>query len=75
MFPHYFIVSLFAFTGCLSVLASVCNWEWFFHSQNAQWILRYLGAKWTRVFYGIVGIGLLGTALWLLKTTGFGATP
>lgn len=66
MFPHYFMIFLFAMTGSLSVWAALCNWEWFFHSQNTQWIIKRFGRYWARLFYGIIGIGLIGTSVWLL---------
>lgn len=59
MAAQYFIQILFAVTGIISLLASILNWEWFFTAQNAQFIVRKLGRKRARLFYGIVGIILM----------------
>ena len=42
---HYFIQGLFVLVGLLSVLAAICNWNWFFTAQNTQFIVRNVGRK------------------------------
>ncbi len=59
MAAQYFIQILFAVTGIISLLASILNWKWFFTAQNAQFIVRKLGRRHARFFYGLVGIILM----------------
>ena len=53
---HYLIQGIFAFIGILSVLASFFNWDWFFQSQNSQFIVKNVGRKQARLFYAFLGI-------------------
>ena len=55
---HYFIQGLFVLVGLLSVLAAICNWNWFFTAQNTQFIVRNVGRKQARWFYALIGIFL-----------------
>lgn len=63
MVARYFVQILFAAAGILSFLAAVCNWEWFFTSRNTQSLIRSIGRTKSRLFYGILGIILIGTAI------------
>ncbi|RGN44773.1 MULTISPECIES: immunity 17 family protein [unclassified Bacteroides] len=65
MFAQYFVQILFALTGIISLLAALLDWEWFFSAQNAQFLTRSLGRKKTRLFYGVLGFVLMGTAVFL----------
>ena len=59
---HYMILGIFALTGMLSLLAALCNWEWFFTARNTQWVVRNVGRRQARWFYGVLGLILLATA-------------
>lgn len=63
MAAQYFIQILFAVTGFISLLASILNWEWFFTAQNAQFIVKKMGRKRARLFYGIIGIVLMAMSV------------
>ena len=52
---HYFIQGLFVLVGLLSVLAAICNWNWFFTAQNTQFIVRNV--------YALIGILMMGTGI------------
>lgn len=65
MFAHYFVLILFFLTGIISLLAALFDWEWFFTAQNAQFLAKSLGRIKTRLFYGILGGILIGTAILL----------
>ena len=62
MGAQYFVQALFAIAGVLSLLASICNWNWFFTARNTQFIVRNVGRKKARLFYGLIGIVMLGMA-------------
>ncbi|MGN0036676.1 MAG: immunity 17 family protein [Bacteroidaceae bacterium] len=69
MWPHYFILTLFAGAGVLTLTAAIANWDWFFLSRNAQTYTRMLGRRRARLVYGLFGIAMLAVALWLLTIT------
>ncbi|MDR0745635.1 MAG: immunity 17 family protein [Mediterranea sp.] len=69
MGPHYFVQGLFIVTGIIALLASLLNWDWFFKAQNAQLIVRNVGRSWARLFYGILGLALIGMAIYLYFET------
>ena len=61
---HYLIQGIFALIGLLAVLASVFNWDWFFQSQNTQFIVQNVGRKQARLFYAFLGILMIATAVY-----------
>lgn len=65
MLAQYFVQTLFAVTGILSLSAAIFNWEWFFSTQNVAFLVRNLGKEKARLFYGILGLALIGTAVLL----------
>lgn len=69
MAPQYFVQALFALAGILSLLASVLNWEWFFTAQNTRFIVHTLGRKRARLFYGFLGVVLIGLAVYFFSHT------
>jgi uncharacterized membrane protein YwzB len=60
---HYLIQGIFALIGILAVLASIFNWDWFFQSQNSQFIVKNVGRKQARLFYALLGILMIATAI------------
>ena len=72
MAPHYFIISLFALSGIVSLLAAVLDWDWFFTAQNTRFIVNRLGRRRARWCYGVLGVVLMGMAVvffWQLQNT------
>ena len=61
---HYLIQGIFALIGLLAVLASIFNWDWFFQSQNTQFIVKNVGRKQARLFYAFRGILMIATAIY-----------
>ena len=66
---QYIIQGIFAFAGILSVLASLLDWDWFFTAQNSQFIVRNVGRRPARWFYGLLGLLLIGMSLFFFLNT------
>ena len=64
---HYLIQGIFALIGILAVLASIFNWNWFFQSQNSQFIVKNVGQKQARLFYAFLGILMIATAIYFFS--------
>ena len=60
MTGQYIVQGIFALAGIVSLLASLLNWDWFFTTRNAQTIVRNVGRNRARLFYGILGIIIIG---------------
>lgn len=65
MFAQYFVQILFVLAGLLAILASLLNWDWFFTAENTQFLVRNIGRQKARLFYGVLGLALIGTAVYL----------
>lgn len=63
MNPKYIVQGLFIVAGIISILAALFNWNWFFSANNAQFVVRNIGRKWARVFYGTLGLILIAAAV------------
>ena len=61
---HYLIQGIFVMVGLLAILASLFNWDWFFQSQNSQFIVRNVGRKQARLFYALLGVQMIATAVY-----------
>lgn len=61
---HYFIQGIFAVVGLLAILASTFNWDWFFKSQNTRYIVSNVGRKRARLFYALLGLLMIATAIY-----------
>ena len=61
---HYLIQGIFAIVGLLAILASLFNWDWFFQSQNTQAIVRTVGRNRARLFYAVLGLLMIATAVY-----------
>ena len=56
---EYFIFALFIGLGVFSVVAAVLNLEWYFQTSAAQTFVRWLGRTGARLFYVLLGVGLI----------------
>ena len=61
---HYLIQGIFAIVGLLAILASIFNWDWFFQSQNTQFIVKNVGRKQARLFYALLGALMIAPAIY-----------
>ena len=64
MVMHYIIQGIFVAVGLLAILASIFNWDWFFQSQNTQFIVHNVGRKQARMFYALLGLLMIATAVY-----------
>lgn len=64
MVMHYIIQGIFVVVGLLAILASLFNWDWFFQSQNTQFIVHHVGRKQARMFYAVLGLLMIATAIY-----------
>ena len=60
---HYIIQGIFALTGLVSLLAALLDWNWFFTARNTQFIVQNVGRRQARLFYGVLGVLLVATAV------------
>lgn len=60
---HYFIQAIFAATGVVALLAALLDWDWFFTARNTQFIVSSVGRIQARWFYGVLGVILMGAAV------------
>ena len=66
---QYIVQGIFALAGITSLLASLLNWNWFFTTRNAQTIVRNVGRGRARLFYGILGVIIIGMAVFFFIET------
>lgn len=66
---HCLILFIFAATGLTALLAAVFDWNWFFTARNTQFIVSNVGRRQARWFYGVLGIILIGTAVFFFLNT------
>lgn len=64
MTMHYLIQGIFVLVGLIALLASLFNWNWFFQSQNTQFIVKNVGRKQARIFYALLGMLMIATAIY-----------
>ncbi len=56
---EYFILVLFIALGLFSVVAAVFNLDWYFKTSGAMTFVNWLGRGGARIFYALLGIGLI----------------
>ena len=61
---HYLIQGIFVIVGLLAIGAAIFNWDWFFQAQNTQLIVKNVGRKRARLFYAVLGILMIATAVY-----------
>lgn len=66
---QYVIQGIFVLAGVTSLLAALLDWNWFFTAQNTQFVVRNVGRKQARWFYGVLGVVLIGTAIFFFLNT------
>ncbi len=56
---HTIQVIIFFAVGLFSIIGSVLDWNYFLEHRRARLIMRLLGRKGARIFYTLMGIGML----------------
>ena len=51
------------------LLAALLDWEWFFTARNSQFIVQNVGRRQARLFYGVLGLLLIATAVFFMLET------
>lgn len=69
MTGQYIVQGIFVLAGITSLLAALLNWDWFFTAHNAKVIIRNVGRKRARLFYGVLGIIMIGMATFFFLET------
>lgn len=69
MISQYLIQGIFAAAGIVSLLAALLDWNWFFTAHNTQFIVRNVGRRQARLFYGVLGLILIATAVFFVLNT------
>lgn len=64
MVVHYFLQGLFVLVGLTALLASLFDCDWFFNSSNALFIVKNVGRKQARLFYALLGLFMIATAVY-----------
>ena len=67
MASQYLIQGIFATAGIVSLLAALR--DWFFTARNTQFVVRNVGRRQARLFYGILGLILIATAVFFVLNT------
>ena len=56
---EYFILILFITLGIFSIIAAILNLDWYFQTYGAMTFVKWLGRKGARIFYVLLGLGLI----------------
>lgn len=56
---EYFILFLFIALGLFSVIAALFNFDWYFKTSGAMTFVSLLGRPGARIFYALLGLGLI----------------
>ena len=64
MILHNIVQAIFMVAGIISLLASLLDWEWFFTTDNASFLVTRLGRKGARCVYGAIGVIFIAAAIY-----------
>ncbi|MDH6306876.1 hypothetical protein M2459_003497 [Parabacteroides sp. PF5-5] len=53
------VLAIFVLAGLFSFVSSLLNFDWYFNSRKAATVVRLLGRGGARIFYGLLGLGLI----------------
>jgi hypothetical protein len=54
------VIILSVFGGLFSLAGAILDWEWFMSNHKAAVFVRILGRNGARLFYALLGLGLVG---------------
>lgn len=61
---EYFILSLFIALGLFSIVAAICNFDWYFKTSGAMTFVNWFGRGGARYLLCVVGNGLSLVGRW-----------
>ena len=56
---EYFILVLFIALGLFSIVSAIFNLDWYFKTSGAMTFVNWFGRGGARVFYALLGVGLI----------------
>lgn len=66
---QYIIQGIFVVAGIIALLAAILDLDWFFTAQNTLFVVRNVGRRQARWFYGILGMILIGMSVFFFLNT------
>ncbi len=57
---------MFIFVGIFSVVAAICNWDWYFNGRRARTMCKMFGRTATRVIQVILGLVIISMSVYAL---------
>lgn len=66
---QYIVQGIFVLAGVISLLAAILDWNWFFTAQNTQFIVKNVGRRQARWFYGVLGVILISMSAFFFLNT------
>ena len=66
---QYIIQDIYDLAGIIALLAAILDWDWYFTAQNTQFVVRNVGRRQARWFYGILGMILIGMSVFFFLNT------
>ena len=70
MILHNIVQLIFLTAGIVSFAASLFNWDWFFTTDNASFLVKRLGRNGARLTYGAIGLTFIAAAVFFYHKTG-----
>ena len=70
MILHNIVQLIFLSAGIVSFAASFFNWDWFFTTDNASFLVKRLGRSGARLTYGAIGLMFIVAAVYFYHKTG-----
>ena len=64
MILHNIVQAIFLLAGIISLLASLLDWDWFFTTDNASFLVKWLGRNGARWAYGAIGATFIAAAVY-----------
>lgn len=61
---HHIVQAIFLLAGIVALAASLFNWEWFFATENARFMVNRLGRRGARIVYSIIGALFIFAAIY-----------
>ena len=64
MILHNIIQAIFLITGIVALLAALLDWDWFFTTENARFLVKKFKRKGARWIYGTIGVLFIAAAIY-----------